>query len=90
MTAKVLSQIFGLFVLFVASIRAEQCLSGSFHKNTSSEATKDYAECNAWSKDTCCTADFTEKLNKTRTRELYGFHWGHCKNISKVGRMFTV
>lgn len=82
--------IFGLFVLFIVSIRAEQCLPSSLHKNTSSEATKDYAECNAWSKDTCCTADFTEKLNQTRTRELYGFHWGHCKNISKKCEQFLI
>ena len=82
MTAKL---ILAVFVLFVGSIRAEKCLPGKYHKKTSSPATEDYAECKAWSSDTCCTANFTETLNKTRARELYGFHYGHCKDISKVG-----
>ena len=88
MTTKVLMQIFGplvsILVVYVVSIRAEQCLPGEFHKNISSPANEEYAQCQAWSKDTCCTADFAEKLNKTQARDLYGFHWGHCKNISKV------
>ena len=90
MTVKVLTQVFSLFVLCVVLISAEQCISGPFHMNTSSPATKEYAECKAWSDNTCCTANFTEQLNKTRVRDLYGFHWGHCKNISKKCEKFLV
>ena len=38
--------------------------------------------------DTCCTATFTEVLNKTQTREPHAR--GHCKNISKVECIFAV
>ena len=88
MTAKILMPIFALLVLFIVSIRAEKCLPSRLHKKTSSPATKEYAVCNAWSNDTCCTANYTDKLSKTQTRELYGLNWGHCKKISKVGCMY--
>lgn len=90
MTSKVLMQLLGLLVIYTISIEAEQCLPGLFHKKTSSPASDDYAECKAWNADTCCTANFTQALNKTRVRELYGFHWGHCKNVSKKCEKFLI
>ena len=86
MFTNVAKQVLAVFVLFIGLISAEKCLPGKYHKKTSSPATEEYAECKAWSSDTCCTANFTKTLNKTRARELYGFHYGHCKNISKVSK----
>ncbi|XP_046859070.1 riboflavin-binding protein-like [Xenia sp. Carnegie-2017] len=81
-----------LFFLFAGLTNAngEKCLPTSFHKMRSSPANTEYLECKAWSSDTCCTANFTTQLNKTRLRDLYGFHWGHCKNISQKCERFLL
>lgn len=86
-TSSSMSWIFVVFALIPfhnLMITAEQCLPGTFHKETSSPGGNAYAECQAWNEDTCCTANFTMELNQNRVKNLYNFHWGHCKNLSQV------
>ena len=87
---KFMSSLLLLFIyVCIENTMGEKCLPTSFHKMRSSPANTEYLECKAWSSDTCCTANFTTQLNKTRLRDLYGFHWGHCKNISQVSFLIS-
>ncbi|XP_046854039.1 riboflavin-binding protein-like [Xenia sp. Carnegie-2017] len=74
---------FFLIAINIVNANAEKCVPGPFHKKYSSPATEERAACGAYNTDTCCTANFTNELNKTRGRVLLGFDWGHCKSISR-------
>lgn len=79
---------FFLIAINIVNANAEKCVPGPFHKKYSSPATEERAACGAYNTDTCCTANFTNELNKTRGRVLLGFDWGHCKSISRVSPIF--
>ena len=75
---------FVILLATITEIKMDICLPGPFHKRISSKATVEYAACQAYSEDTCCTPEFANEFNRTRLRLLLGFHWGHCKDISKI------
>lgn len=83
-------KVFALLLAFVLTIKAEKCLPGEFHMKTSARAGKDYATCKAWNDNTCCSANFTIELHKNQVKDLYNFHWGHCKNLSSECEKFIL
>lgn len=67
---------------------ADQCISGSFHKNSPGPEGKGYVECHPWQNKTCCTAAFTKEFKANQTKQLYGHDWHRCKKLSKSCERF--
>ena len=61
-----------------------QCIDGPLHKDKPSPEGSEYVECLSWKDKSCCTAKFTQDLQKNRVEVLYNFSWNHCNNLSHV------
>ena len=79
-----------VFLVSIETVSCDEvmkCLDGPYHKNYSSLEDSGYVECLPWKEKTCCTANFTRVLKRSKAKELYSFDWHHCghkKNLSQV------
>ncbi len=74
---------FLLFLTVQHFANAEKCLSGPYHKNSSSAGDQNFVECLSYKKDACCTSALTQTV-KNHPEKLYNFTWHHCNTISSV------
>lgn len=78
-----LLSVVGVFILSASLVFAEgQCIKGEYHK-PSPGVGKNFSICQEYGENTCCTKDFSEKLKKSRTEDLYNHTWDLCKPLSK-------
>ena len=61
-----------------------QCIDGPWHKDKPSPEGSGYVECLSWKDKSCCTAEFTQELQRNKVEVLYNFSWNHCNTLSQV------
>lgn len=65
-----------------------QCIDGPLHKDKPSPEGSGYVECLSWKDKSCCTAEFTQELQRNKVEVLYNFSWNHCNTLSQACEQF--
>ncbi|XP_068711228.1 riboflavin-binding protein-like isoform X2 [Montipora foliosa] len=65
-----------------------ECIEGPLHKDKPSPEGQGYVECLSWKENSCCTAEFTQELQRNKVEVLYNFSWNHCNNLSQACEQF--